>query len=327
MLSLPRLRILREVALRGSFTAAADALDYTQSTVSQAIAKLEAETGTRLVERDRGGVRLTAPGEVLVSHADGLLVRMEAAEADLAAVLGVRGGLLRMASFPTAGATLMPQAIARFRAAHPDVELTLGEGEPHEIAPRLGDGDFDLALLFEFPGDRLGPVSPTELFDDPLHVVLPAGHGLAERAVLRLEDLRDEAWVQTSSSSPCARHVVQSCHAAGFQPTVSFESDDYQTVQGLVAAGVGVALIPQLALSSPRDGIVVRALHPTAPARRITAATPRGAAVAPAAAAMLAILRDVAGIYGGDTARLAAGVHTRGGSVTRRAAGSPRAAA
>src|SRR5207302_10967625 len=122
-----------------------------------------------------------------------------------------------------------------------------------------------------------------QLLEDPMHVVLPAGHPLAEKPALRLGDLRGEAWIQTSASSPCARHVVRSCHAAGFEPVVSFESDDYLTVLGLVAAGVGVALIPELALSTVRADIAIRALSPRSPVRRVVAATPRGAGVAPAA--------------------------------------------
>jgi DNA-binding transcriptional LysR family regulator len=311
MLSVPRLRVLREVVAHGSFSAAADALSYTQSAVSQAVSTLEAETGATLLERGRRGVRPTAAGATLVAHADGILARIDAAEAELAALLGVRGGLLRMASFPTAGATLMPVAIAQFRAAYPDVELTLAEGEPEEIAPRLRDGELDLALLFEFPATRgtLGSgLARVDVLEDPMHVALPAGHRLADRPRLRLEDLRDEAWIQTSPSSPCARHVLRSCHAAGFDPTVSFESDDYQTVQGLVAAGVGVALIPQLALSGVREDIVVRALRPQPPVRRVTAATRRGSPVPPAARAMLDLLVDVGRRYGGEAATLAAGV-------------------
>jgi DNA-binding transcriptional LysR family regulator len=127
-----------------------------------------------------------------------------------------------------------------------------------------------------------------------MQVALPAGHPLADRRSLRLADLRDEAWVQTSAASSCARHVVRSCHAAGFEPQVSFESDDYQTVQGLVAAGVGVALIPRLALAPPRDDIVVRSLAPRSPVRRIIAATGRAVMVAPAVGTMLGVLEDVA---------------------------------
>ncbi len=300
MLNVARLRVLREVAQRGSFSAAAEALSYTQSAVSQQIATLEAETGMTLLERGSRGVRPTGAGRTLVEHAEGILARLEAAEEELAALAGLRGGQLRMASFPTAGATLMPVAIAAFRASYPEVELTLAEGEPEEIAPRLRAGEFDLALLFEF-GAAEGDLKRVELLEDPMYLALPRSHRLAGKRTLRLEALRGEAWVQTSRSSPCARHVVRCCHAAGFEPNVAFESDDYQTVQGLVAAGVGVALIPELAfLDRPatREDIVVRALSPHPPVRSVIAALPGrvGAAtrLTPAASAMLRIIEESA---------------------------------
>jgi DNA-binding transcriptional LysR family regulator len=300
MLHLGRLRVLSEVVARGSFSAAAEALSYTQSAVSQAVARLEAETGVTLVVRDRRGVRATAAGATLVEHAEAIFAQVDAAEADLAAVLGVRGGRLRVASFPSAGATLMPLAVATFRRRHPDVVLTLAEGEPEEIAPRLRAGEFDLALLFEFPGVRERPgagLRTVALLEDPMHVALPADHPLAGKRALTLADLRDQDWVQTSASSPCARHVVRSCLAAGFEPHATFESDDYETVQGLVAAGVGVALIPRLALTRVHPGIVVRELAPRSPARKVVAATTAGPGVAPAAAAMIEVLADVAQRY------------------------------
>jgi DNA-binding transcriptional LysR family regulator len=304
MLNVQRLMVLREVAGRRSFSAAADALSYSQSAVSQAVATLEAELGVKLIERDRRGVRPTAAGAALVGHADGIEARLEAAEAEVAAIAGMRGGRLRIASFPTAGATLMPLAIASFRAAHPGVVVSLAEGEPEEIVPRLRTGEFDIVLLYEFgrASEKLGTgTRRVDLFEDPMRVALPKGHHLAEKAKLRLNDLRGESWVQTSAESPCARHVVRSCHGAGFEPTVSFESDDYQTVQGLVAAGVGVALIPQLALSSVRDDICIRALHPRSPVRNVLAATSRGDAVTPAVATMLDVLRTTAHRYEGAT--------------------------
>ena len=309
MLNVQRLRVLQEVVARGSFSGAADALSYTQSAVSQAIATLEAETGATLLVRDRRGVRPTAAGAALVVHADAILARLQAAEDELAAIRGVRAGRLRMASFPTAGAALMPHAIAAFRAAHPGVELSLAEDEPEQVAPRLRSGELDLALLFEFPGSGSSLGSGLErraLLDDPLHVVLPATHPLAREPHLRLEQLHDAAWVQTSAASPCARHVVRMCHAAGFEPQVSFESDDYETVQGLVAAGVGVALVPRLALARVRGDVVVRGLSPEAPIRHIVAATAAGAGAAPAAVAMIDILVSVARRYEGEI----------GGSVT-----------
>jgi DNA-binding transcriptional LysR family regulator len=300
MLHVGRLRVLTEVINQGSFSAAAEALAYTQSAVSQAIARLEEETGTKLVVRDRSGVRPTAAGSTLVEHAETIFAQIDAAETDLAAVLGVRIGRLRMASFPSAGATLMPLAIATFREAHPDVSLTLAEGEPEEIAPRLRAGEFDLALLFEFPGVRERPgagLRSVGLLEDPMHVALPAAHPLADKRALTLSDLRDEDWVQTSASSPCARHVVRSCLGAGFEPRVTFESDDYETVQGLVAAGVGVALIPRLALTRLRPEIVVRELAPRSPERKVVAATTAAPGVAPAARTMIRVLSDVARRY------------------------------
>jgi DNA-binding transcriptional LysR family regulator len=300
MLNLTRLQVLAEVVNRGSFSAAAEALSYTQSAVSQAVARLEAETGATLVVRDRRGIRPTAAGATLLEHADRIFGQIEAAEADLDAVLGVRGGRLRVASFPSAGATLMPLAIATFRQSHPDVSLSLAEGEPEEIAPRLRVGEFDLALLFEFPGTGERPgtgLHTVSLLVDPMHVALPAKHPLATKPALSLADLHDQDWVQTSATSPCARHVVRSCQAAGFEPHVAFESDDYETVQGLVAAGVGVALIPRLALTRVRSGIVVRALAPRSPTRNVVAATMSGPGVVPAAKTMVKVLADVAGRY------------------------------
>jgi DNA-binding transcriptional LysR family regulator len=308
MLNANRLRVLKEVAHRGSFSAAADALSYTQSAVSQQIAALEAEAGMTLLERRPRGVGLTAAGQMLMGHAEGVLAGLDAAEAALQAIAGLRGGRLRMASFPTAGSTLMPLAIASFRERHPDVELTLAEGEPEQIAPRLRSGELDLALLFEFDepepeetGESREDSSPgltrVELLQDPLCLAMPREHRLARRRRLPLEDLREEAWVQTSRDSPCARYVVRRCHAAGFEPRVSFESDDYQTVQGLVAAGVGVALIPELALSVVRQDIVIRTLSPHPPARRVIAATAAGARLIPAAPAMLGVLEEITAHY------------------------------
>jgi DNA-binding transcriptional LysR family regulator len=304
MLNLGRLEMLCEVVTRGSFSAAAEALSYTQSAISQAIARLEAETGATLVVRDRRGVRPTAAGSTLVEHAEAIFAQVKAAEADLAAVLGVRAGRLRVASFPSAGATLMPLAVATFRERHPHVALTLAEGEPEEIAPRLRAGEFDLALLFEFPGAREPAASAhasVTLLEDPMYVALRQDHPLASKEGLSLADLGDEQWVQTSASSPCARHVVRSCLAAGFEPVVTFESDDYETIQGLVAAGVGVALIPRLALTRVHRGIMVRRLAPRSPTRKVVAATTAGPGVTPAARAMVDVLSDVARRYADDS--------------------------
>ncbi|WP_249010472.1 LysR family transcriptional regulator [Conexibacter sp. DBS9H8] len=306
MISLTRLRVLQEVVRRGSFSGAADALQYTQSAVSQAVARLEAELGTALVVRDRRGARATPAGETLLAHAEAIFAQVEAAEADLHAMLGLRGGRLRIAVFPSAGSTLMPEAIAAFRRRHPEVQLFLVEGEPETVVPRLRAGEVDLALLFAFPGadDPVagalahgGGLEVTPLLEDVMHVTLPSEHPLAGAAEVTLWDLRDEDWVQTAEPSPCARHVVRLCRTAGFEPRVTFESDDYETIQGLVAAGVGVALIPHLALTRVHHGVSVRSLAPTRPSRSVVAATAGGAGVAPSAAAMLEILTVIAPDY------------------------------
>jgi DNA-binding transcriptional LysR family regulator len=153
--------------------------------------------------------------------------------------------------------------------------------------------------------ERLGAgLRRIDLLQDPMYLALPNDHVLADAPRVRLHDLADESWVQTSAASPCARHVVRSCHAAGFEPAVSFETDDYQTLQGLVAAGVGVALIPQLALSTVRDDITIRALHPRAPVRTVLAASGRAPETAPAADRMLEVLAEVSRRYGrGKTGR------------------------
>ena len=309
MLSVPRLRVLKEVAYRGSFSAAADALNYTQSAVSQQIAALEGEAGIALLERHPRGVTLTAAGQTLVAHAEGVLAGLEAAEGALAAIAGLRGGSLRVASFPTAGATLIPLAVATFSESYPEVELSLVEGEPEQIAPLLRAGEVDLALLFEFEQEvlQLADAACVSLFSDPMHLALPREHPLAASRRVRLEQLSEASWVQTSRASACARHVLRSCRAGGFEPRVSFESDDYQTVQGLVAAGVGVALIPDLALSVVREDIVVRTLAPAPPAREVLAAVPRGARLAPAAPAMLGILEAASRRWASDRAH--AGAH------------------
>src|SRR5215210_7784393 len=190
MLDIRRMKVLREVAAKGSFSAAAEALNFTQSAVSQHIAALERETGTQLVERFSRGVRLTEAGTVLVTHADVILARLESAEEDLAAIAGLRGGRLRLVCFQSAGATVVPRAVATFHGRHPDVELSLREAEPDEAALLLKSGDVDLALVYDHPATMLVPeLELTHLLDDCYDALLPAGHPLAERRRLSLSDL------------------------------------------------------------------------------------------------------------------------------------------
>src|SRR4051794_28741322 len=198
MLDVKRLRVLREVAARGSFSGAAEALSYTQSAISQQIAALEREAGTMLVERSARGVRLTEAGAALVRHADAILARLDAAERELEAIAGLRGGRLRMVAFLSAAASLMPLAIAEFRRRHPAVEISLEPKEPAEAIECLKAGACDVALGLE-PSFRPlvdDALEKVVLLDDPMFLVLGADHPLARKQDLRLEDLADEAWLQ-----------------------------------------------------------------------------------------------------------------------------------
>jgi DNA-binding transcriptional LysR family regulator len=301
MLNVNRLRILIEVAYRGSFSAAADALSYTQSAVSQQIAALEAETGVTLLERHAARCQPHAGRRGARDHAEGILARLDAAEASLSAIAGLRGGQLRVASFPTAGATLMPLAIAIFRASAPRgrADARRGRARGDRTAPVGRRVRHRAAVRVRRRASRSGPTSRARTCSRTRCSSRCRRSPAREQARLRLQDLRGEAWVQTSATSPCARHVVRSCHAAGFEPNVSFESDDYQTVQGLVAAGVGVALIPELALAVVREDIAIRALSPSSPVREVVAATPEGTRLTAAAAAMRQILTDVSSRFVG----------------------------
>jgi DNA-binding transcriptional LysR family regulator len=294
MLDVRRMRVLREVAERGSIAAAAQALSFTPSAVSQQIATLEREAGVALVERGPRSIRLTDAGRALVQHTEGILASLEAAEADIQAIAGVRGGMLRLASFPTAYATIMPAAIAEYRTRHPGVELTLTETDPLEGIARLKSGELDLALLYEYdyvalPDDDA--IERVPLVDDAIRVLLPRGHREARRRAVPLDSLAEERWITSTARSSCHEFVSRSCRAAGFEPDIGFESDDHGVWQGLVAAGVGVALAPDLALEHLHPGVEARsvALHPLK--RRIYVAY-RAGGPSPAIEAMLDVLRE-----------------------------------
>ena len=226
MLDVRRMRVLREVALRGSFSAAADSLSFTQSAVSQQIAALAREAGAVRVERSPRGVRLTEAGEVVVRHADAVLARLAEAEAELAAIAGLRGGRLRMASFESGASTLMPLAIAAFRSRHPGVELSMSLLEPEDSLPLLRSGELDLALVFDSMVRDDEGVERVHLLDDPMYLVLPADHPLASKRQPRLADLATEAWIGGPSGCECNRLINRACGVAGYAPRIAFEPDD-----------------------------------------------------------------------------------------------------
>jgi DNA-binding transcriptional LysR family regulator len=312
MLDVKRMRVLREVAQRGSFSAAAESLSYTQSAVSQQIAALERETGTTLVERSARGVRLTDAGRVLVSHADAILARLADAEAELEAIAGLRAGRVRIAAFPSAAGTIMPRAIARFRAEHPGVELSMVPAEPDDGVALLRAGEADLAMTITTDmGDACGVsrdgLVHTHVLDDPMYIALPDWHPLARKRGLKLADLADEQWILGSTGTcPDTSLFLRLCERAGFEPRIAFHSDDYFAVQGFVAAGVGASFIPDLALSAVRDDIAIRSLGGRRPpARRIVATTLDGSWDSPARTAMVETLVAVGEEFAGGRRELA----------------------
>ena len=297
MLDLKRLRVLSEVARQRSFSAAADTLYLSQSAVSQQVATLEKEVGLDLLERTTNGPKLTDAGQVLVTHADAAIARLEEAEHEVAAIAGLEGGELRIASFPTASVGLLTDALSEFRSTHPNVELKVTEAEPEESLPLLRAAEIDLAIVFDYStlpedgGDR--DVERTLLLSESMYVALPRDHPLAKSKRVPLAKLADEAWLRGVGSSSCGEVIVQACRDAGFEPRIAFESDEYQVLEGYVAAGLGFTLLPDLALPTLHRDLVVRPTEPEAPERRVWAATRAKGARSLASEAMVANLTSV----------------------------------
>jgi DNA-binding transcriptional LysR family regulator len=294
VLDVRKLKALREIALRGSFSAAAEQLNYSQSAISQQVAQLERQAGTLLIERLGRGVRLTEAGSKLVDRADLILRQLAEAEAELEAAAGGRTITVRLAVFGSAVGTWMVPAVHAFRRRHPTVLLVLTVAESEAAIEMVLTGDVDLAVVTRAAGSAVdGSLALQELFRDPLRVAMAADHPLADRASLRLADLAGEPWM-VATSRECADWVVFSdaCRRAGFAPRIAYRHEDYLTLLGLVAAGLGVALIPGIVHAAIRcDGVTVLPIAPREPTRRVAAVAIRAAVNQPAVSAMLAALR------------------------------------
>src|SRR5215218_777484 len=264
MLDVGRLRFFSEVARARSFTEAASRLSYSQSAVSQQIATLEAELGLTLIKRATRPLRLTDAGAALLRHAETIFGEVATAEAELRAIAKLDSGLLRVGAFASACATILPLAVARFLNEHPNVVVTLIEIGPQAARSAVRVGDLDLAVTFEYPlsepahDDGLQRIA---LADDHLVIGLPADHRLADGPSLRLNQLQAERWVSAPRTGPGAqhrRHLEEHCAHAGFQPDVRYEVNDIPTALGLIAAGLAVGLMPNLAFLTPHPAIVTR---------------------------------------------------------------------
>jgi DNA-binding transcriptional LysR family regulator len=296
------LETFRQVAAHGSITGAARSLGYTQSAVSRQVAALEATMSARLFDRRGRGVQLTEHGRRLLSHAESLLARIDVARRDLEALDRLEAGRLRVGAFPTAVATLIPRAMAAFAADHPDVSLSLVEGATPRQLARLERDDADVAVISAFPGQRVDDdrFELAHLLDDAMLVALPTGHWLAGRRRVRLGDLAGERWIGADPRDEDDR-VLGPARLAGELAT-DFPVREWTAKLGLVAAGLGVTLVPSLATPAARSDLALAPLDPRdAPPRRVLAATLRGVTPPPATGAFIASLRASATLLAGAT--------------------------
>jgi DNA-binding transcriptional LysR family regulator len=312
MLDVTRLRVLVALARHGSVTAAARALNYAQPSVSHHLSRLEAETGALLTQRAGRGVRLTDAGRLLAERAEEILGRLDAAENELAAHVGLRAGRIRLAAFPSALSTLVPMAAARLEAENPGLDLTLAEAEPPEALRMLRAGYVDVALVFRHyqdgatvspPGDADEGTRSRLLLDDPIHLVTRAAAGpdahttrAADEPPLPpwpdLADYAEYRWI--GGCERCRGYLVWQCELAGFSPKISFTTDDFVAVQALVAAGLGITTLPGLALRAARHPGIQAAPLPGSH-RQVLAVTYGEAPEPPAVARLLDVLSVTAG--------------------------------
>lgn len=292
MLGVWRLQLLREVARRGTIRAAADALSITPSAVSQQLRVLESEAGVRLFEPDGRRIRLTDAGQMLLRHADAITAAIDAAEAELEASKAEITGTLRIAAFPTAARAILPGAIAQLGRDHPRLTVTLRDLETAESLAALRLDEVDLAVVDEYD-DATRIVEPSiellELGDDPLFLAAPGDPGPAGPPV-EVAELAGEPWIMDTEASNIRGAVERACASAGFEPLVRSACRDYSVIIALVEAGLGVAILPGLAL---RDRRIRARIAPLAPAmsRRVLVAVKPSRRAHPAIAATLAALR------------------------------------
>ena len=294
MIDAAGLRVMRAIAEEGSFTAAALALGYSQPAVSQMVKRLEQRTGTILVEKVGRSVRLTEAGAVLARHASPVLAALDAAEEEVAAIAGLRSGRVRLMAFPSSSVTLVPRALAAVRAEYPDLSVHFTEAEPPESIAALRAGEVDLAVAFSYAGSEIARGEDLDgfavhpLLEEEVRVALPRDHPLAGEEVISMTDLTEEDWI--AGCARCRGHLLQIAHGSGFAPRVAFETEDYVAVQGFVAAGLGVALIPDLIrAATSNEDVVIKPLDPKSH-RRIHAVTTEDLLKVPAVAATLEAL-------------------------------------
>jgi DNA-binding transcriptional LysR family regulator len=291
-----RLRLLVELSERGTISAVAEALHFTPSTVSHGLATLEQEVGVPLLERGPQSVRLTAAGQSLARDARLLLAGLSAARADARALGDMENDTVTIATFSSAGATLVADALAYLRRTRPPLAVKLISAEPPEALAQLAAGDVDVAVVYDYQHvaePALDALQVTRLLDDPILACLPAGHSALEDGPVKLSLLRREQFIAGRSGSSCFALTREACRIAGFEPDITFHTDDSTFTCALVAAGAGVALMPALLAATSGHPVIAREIQPTIPPRRIAAVHRPGAARLRAISAALDALAAV----------------------------------
>ncbi|MGI8661139.1 MAG: LysR family transcriptional regulator [Thermoleophilaceae bacterium] len=307
LLDLRRLAMLAEVARRGSFSGAAEAMCFTPSAVSQQMSALARDLGVVLFERTPQGMRLTESADALVAHAQAVFARLGEAQSELEAIAGGVRGRLRFGSFPTATMAFGAQVMETFRDRYTGVELRFADGEPYESVARLKERELDLAVLFDFDhwtaatdydGRAVcadGDIDCVELFDDPCYVVLPREHPLAAARRVELSDLAGQRVVGSPAEcSPWGLDLRELCSRARIEAEFEscYRTSDFGTLQAIVATGRGVTLVPELALSTLQPGVVARPLQ-GGPVRHVRLATLANVVPSPACRAMAGVVREL----------------------------------
>lgn len=265
-----RLLLLLLVYRTGSLSAAADELALSTSAVSQQISKLEREVGLPLVMRHPKGMRLTDAGVKLSTYATTIDNALTAARNDMSAFAQLERGEVRIATFPTFAASVMPKVLQHFHDLHPEVDVTVKSYRLGRIEEALERREVDLATLWDYPWAPIDQEIPvrTTLLNEPTKLLIPTSHPLARRRVIKLEEVADDPWI-TRSSHPVASVLGRICHEAGFDPRIVFEANDYQELLGMVSAGLGVAIAPSLAVRSHGSDVKVVSIRGNPAPRRI----------------------------------------------------------
>lgn len=303
MIDAAGMRVMKAIADEGSFTAAATALGYSQPAISQMVRRLEERTGTALVERLGRTVRLTEAGAVLARHAGPVLAALEAAESEVASIAGLRAGRIRLMAFPSASSTVVARALALVKQRYPDVDVSFAEAEPPESLAALRAGACDIAVTFSYDGtdpgrgiDDLEGLATTCLLEEDVRLAVPQDHEISSRSSVAMQDLSDAEWI--AGCPRCRGHLVSLAEEAGFVPHVAFETEDYVTVQSLVAEGLGFALIPDLIARTTRQPRVSTVPLEPASRRTVQAITTPDLQRVPAVAATLSALHEAAAALG-----------------------------